>query len=205
MSEWTEGPKVDFQQLKETIYALDERIGVLEELTHRHDDTKRALADINSTLQHHREWLEYNEARLTEVEDHYSGIVEELERIEPSVTFTRTVDMKLKVCGEKSDTLDQHTCINPLLHDTPHKCDCGYEWGGVEHVTEFTATKLLSQHEYETAALRGQAERHLRDALEEYGPAEHALIGKWEPTFTYADGIACPAWILRGKVQVRKS
>jgi len=204
MSEWTEGPRVDFQKLKETIYALDERIGVLEELTHRYDDTKHALQDVYDTLQHHREWLTAHDDRLQELFDKHAGVLEELEEIEPSIEYKR-LDMKLKVCGEKSDTLDQHTCMNPSLHEDPHECECGYTWGGVIHREERTATVIITEKEYREINNLGEAVETLRRKLDPYGKREHMRIGAWEPTFTTVDGIMCPAWILKGAILTERS
>lgn len=126
---------------------------------------------------------------------------EEFDEIDPPVTYTR-IDHKLKVCGEKSDTLDEHTCINPTLHEDPHQCECGYTWGGVARMEQRTACVILTEQEYRQTGNLGSAVEELRRKLERFGPREHIQIGAWEPTFTTVDNIMCPAWILKGMIGV---
>lgn len=200
MSEWTAGPRVDFQMLKDTIIGLQERIGVLEEQTHRYDRTDKRLDNLEATQQRHREWLQYTDGRLDDLDDKYAGMVEEIEEIEPSVEYKR-FDMKLKVCGAKSDGIDEHTCINPALHETHHQCECGETWSVVRKQSERTATVLLTNEEYRSTRL-ADAVDELEKKLLKFGKREHIRIGEWQPTFTTVDGIMCPAWILKGIVAV---
>lgn len=200
MSEWTAGPRVDFQMLKDTIIGLQERIGVLEEQTHRYDKIDKRLDDLEATQQP----TTGNGCSTTTTGSTTStaSTLGCLKSRSNRQSNTSAINMKLKPCGAKSDGIDEHTCMNPPHTTGTHLCECGEEWSVVRRREQRTAAVVLTEGEYREPDNVAEAVAGLREKLERYGPADQVRIGTWVPTFQTVDGIMCPAWILRGSIEV---